>query len=102
MISETELKVWMGLTFYPIEDIKLLKVLRERLSLFMKAIQKTTTSEFGLSATEKKSIFDEVINAARLYNGDDQLSVEWHQYIRDTSNQTLGKEHDKIIASNLE
>ena len=91
----------MGLTFYPIEDIKLLKVLRERLSLFMKAIQKTTTSD-EIEESEIKSIFEEVINAARSYNGDDQLSVEWYQYIRDTSNQTLGKEHDGLIAANLE
>ena len=91
----------MGLTFYPIEDIKLLKVLRERLSLFMKAIQKTTTSD-EIEESEIKSIFEEVINAARSYNGDDQLSAEWYQYIQHKSNHTLSKEHDKLIAANLE
>ena len=91
----------MGLTFYPIEDTAVLRVFQQRLSPFMKAIQKTTTSE-GFSQNERRSIFDKVINAARSYNGDDQLSVEWYQYIRDTSNKTLGKEHDKMIAANLE
>ena len=91
----------MGFTFYPIEDIKLLKVLRERLSLFMKAIQKTTTSD-EIEEDEIKSIFEEVINAARSYNGDDQLSAEWYQYIRNTSNLTLGMEHDQLIAANFD
>ena len=91
----------MGLTFYPIEDNTVLQVFRERLSPFMKAIQKTTTSG-GTSVNERKSICDEVINAARSYNVDDQLSVEWYQYIRDTSNKTLDKEHYKMIAANLE
>ena len=90
----------MGLTFYPIEDIAVLEAFRQRLSPFMKAIQKTTTSEVNYNEIE--SICDGVISAARSYNGDDQLSAEWYQYIRDTSNQTLGKEHDKLIAANLE
>ena len=92
----------MGLTFYPIEDITVLRIFRQRLSPFMKAIQKTTKTEWNLNKDERKSICDKVINAARSYNGDDQLSAEWYQYIRDTSNQTLGKEHDKLIAANLE
>ena len=93
----------MGLTFYPIEDNTVLQVFRQRLSPFMKAIQKTTTSNFSkVSRRDTESIFDEIINAARSYNGDDQLSAEWYQYIRDTSNRTLGQEHDKLIAANLE
>ena len=91
----------MGLTFYPIEDITILQMFRKRLSPFMKAIQKTTISGY-IGEDGRKSICDIVINAARSYNGDDQLSAEWYQYIRETSNQTLGKEHDKLIAANLE
>ena len=67
----------------------------------MKAIQKTTTSEY-VNEIERDSICDEVITAARSYNGDDQLSADWYRYIRQTSNQTLDKEHDKLIAANLE
>ena len=91
----------MGLTFYPIENVKILQAFRQRLFPFMKAIQKTTKSGF-IREKERESIFDKVINAARSYNGDDQLSADWYQYIQDTSNQTLGKEHDKMIAANLE
>ena len=79
----------MGLTFYPIENVTVLQVFRQRLSPFMRAVQKTTTSEYITEYGRKESICDEVINAARPYNGDDQLSVEWYQYIRDTSNRTL-------------
>ena len=89
----------MGLTFYPIEDNTALEIFRMQLSPFMKAIQKTTTADIN---TDRESIFDEVINAARSYNGDDQLSAQWYQYIRDTSNKTLGEEHDKLVAANLE
>ena len=92
----------MGLTFYPIEDNTVLLAFRNRLSPFMKAIQKTTKSGFIREKEKRESIFDEVINTARSYNGDDQLSVEWYQYIRQTSNQTLGQEHDGLIAANLE
>ena len=88
----------MGLTFYPIENKTVLREFRQRLSPFMKAIQKTTTYEY----MDKKSTCDEVINTARLYNGDDQLLADWHQYIRLTSNHTLDKEHDELIAANLE
>ena len=91
----------MGLTFYPIEDNTVLQMFRQQLSPFMKAIQKTTKSG-STDDNIMKYICDEIINAARSYNGDDQLSAEWYQYIRDTSNQTLGKEHDKMIAANLE
>ena len=92
----------MGLTFYPIEDTTALEAFRQRLSPFMKAIQKTTTSEDFEAQEEIESIFDEIINTARSYNGEDQLSAEWYQYIRNTSNRTLGKEHDQLIAANLE
>ena len=91
----------MGLTFYPIEDKTILRVFRQRLSPFMKAVQKTTTCK-EMSSDETASIYDEVMNTARSYNGEDQLSAEWYQYIRHTSNKTLGKEHDKLIAANLE
>ena len=90
----------MGLTFYMIEDNTVLQIFRQRLSPFMKNIQKSTTSE-DIEDT-RDSIFDEIINAARSYVDDDKLSPEWYQYIRVTSNQTLGKEHDKLIAANLE
>ena len=89
----------MGLTFYPIENKTFLREFRQRLSPFMKAVQKTATSEIYV---ETESICDEVITAARSYNGDDQLSAKWYQYIRQTSNRTLGKEHDELIAANLE
>ena len=93
----------MGLTYYPIEDVTILRTFREQMSPFMKAIQKTTRGIwYNTIFNQSESIFDEIINAARSYNGDDQLSAEWYQYIRDTSNQTLGKEHDGLIAANLE
>ena len=91
----------MGLTFYPIEHIAVLQMFRQRLSKFMKAIQKTTTCE-SMSIYKRESIFDEVITAARSYNDEDQLSAQWYQYIRDTSNNTLREEHDKLIAGNFE
>ena len=90
----------MGLTFYPIEDIAVLQMFRKRLSPFMKAIQKTTTSGFT-DDDEIESIFDEVITAARSYNDDDQLSAEWSKYIRDTSNNTLTNENEKLVATDF-
>ena len=68
---------------------------------FMKAIKKTAAIETN-RGDERKSLFDEVINAARSYKGDDQLPAEWYRYIRQTSNQTLGQEYDGLIATNLE
>merc|ERR1712048_866606 len=68
--------VWMGLTFYPVEDVTVLQMFRQRLSHFMKAIQKTTTSEY-IESHKRATTFDKVINAARSYNGEDQLSAEW-------------------------
>ena len=95
----------MGFTFYPIENDTVLREFRQRLSPFMMAIQKTTKSG-RTSKSEIKSICDEVINAARSYNSgestSDQLSADWYRYIQDTSNNTLEKEHDKLIAANLE
>ena len=75
----------------------------------MEAIQKTTKTENNTSTSkmskmyscEIESIFDEVITAARSYNDDDQLSAEWYQYIRDTSNNTLTNENRKLIATDF-
>ena len=91
----------MGFTFYPIENNTVLRAFRQRLSPFMMAIQKTTKSG-RTSKSEIKSICDEVINAARTYNRGDQLSAKWYRYIRHASNNTLEKEHDNLIAANLE
>ena len=101
MIFETGLKVWMGLTFYPIESINVLEEFRQRLSRFMNAIQQTTTTKIMVDH-ETESTFHEVMHFARSYNGNDQLSAKWYQYIADTSNNTLEKEHNELIAANLE
>ena len=98
---DTELKVWMGLTFYPIEDTAVLNRFRQRLCPFMKAIQKTTKS--GLfQSDEKESICDEIIRTARSNQVNNQLSREWCQFIRNPLNRTLDSEHDNLIATNLE
>ena len=60
-----------------------LRAFRQKLSPFMKAVQKTTTSG---NIYDENELCDDVINVARSYNGDDKLSAEWYQYIRDTSN----------------
>ena len=91
----------MGLTFYPIEDITELEKFRRGLSSFMKAVQKTTRSE-DIPLDEVISTCDKVITAAGSYNDQDELSRDWYHYIRDTSNQTIGEEHDKLIAASLE
>ena len=98
-VFESELKVWMGLTFYPIESHAVIEVFRQRLCPFMKAIQKTTKSVIGSS---EKSIFDEIIRTAELNQINNQLSREWFNYIRIPINQTIDREHDNLIATNLE
>ena len=91
----------MGLTFYPIEDEASLERFRQGLCPFMKAIKKTTKNE-ELNDVEIKSICDEIICTARSNQISNQLSLEWYQFIRHPSNQTLNSEHDNLIATNLE
>ena len=92
----------MGLTFYPIEDNAVLQVFRQQLCPFMKAIQKTTRSEIIGFISEANETFDEVIEAARLNQINNQLSRQWFDYIRAPLNQTLDEEHNNLIATNLE
>ena len=91
----------MGLTFYPIENHAALELFRQRLCPFMKAIQKTTKSKF-IGSAEEESVYDEVIRTAELNQINNQLSPEWFNYIRFPINRTLDKEHDNLIAANLE
>ena len=102
-ILESEFKVWMGLTFYPIENYAALEAFRQRLCPFMKAIQQTTKISLGsFCSDELKAICNEVIRTAELNQIKNQLSGEWFSYIRFPMNQTLDREHDNLIASNLE
>ena len=97
-IFESENKVFLGLTFYPIEDPAILERFRHQLFPFMKAIQKTTTSEFVDNESE---ILDEIIHTARSGQISNQLSAEWYQFIQAPINRTLNKEHDILVATNL-
>ena len=67
----------------------------------MKAIQKTTQSE-GINSHHVVSIVDEIIRTAELDQINNQLSREWFNYIRIPINQTIDREHDNLIATNLE
>ena len=64
----------------------------------MRAIQKTTTSEF---VDNKREIFDEIMLTARSGQISNQLSTEWYQFIQAPINRTLNKEHDILVATNL-
>ena len=88
----------MGLTFYPIECNTTLQAFRQHLCPFMKAIQKATNR----NEHEQKSVFDEIIRAARSNQINNQLSHQWFNYIRHPINQTINDEHDNLIAINLE
>ena len=66
----------------------------------MQAIQKTTKTQ--MDESESESLFDEIVRAAELNQINNQLSREWFNYIRCPINQTLDKEHDNLIATNLE
>ena len=98
-----ELKVWLGLTFYPIEDTDVLNGFRQslcgKLCPFMEAIRKTTKSGY---IDERESIYDEIIYAARSNYINNQLSREWYNFVRNPLNETLDSEHDNLIATNLE
>ena len=100
-IFESELKAWMGLTFYPIENNAVLEAFRQGLCPFMKAIQKTMKSGV-IFDNEIISTFDEIIRTAELNQTNNQLSREWFNYIRIPINQTIDREHDNLIATNLE
>ena len=97
-IFESEYKVFLGFTFYPIEDQAILERFRARLCPFMKAIQKTTTSGIVINEHE---IFDEIIRTAKSGQMTNQLSAEWYQFIQAPNNRTLDREHDNLVASNL-
>ena len=64
----------------------------------MKAIQKTTTSDY---VNNRRQIFDEIIRTARSGQIRNQLSAEWYQFIQAPINRTLDREHDNLVASNL-
>ena len=91
----------MGLTFYPIEDTATLEKFRQGLCSFMKAIQKTTKNE-EISDDDIESICDEIIRTARLNQINNQLSLEWYNFIRNPFNRTLDAEHVNLIAINFE
>ena len=90
----------MGLTFYPIEDSVVLQAFRQQFCPFMKAVQKTTNTE--ITDSEIESICSEIIETARSNQINNQLSREWFDFIRAPLNKTLGKEHDNLIATNLQ
>ena len=100
---ESEYKVFLGLTFYPIEGPAFLERFRRRLCPFIKAIQGIPKCQ----AMNANPVFDEIIRAARSQinrrSGQitKQLSAEWHQFIRTPMNQTLNREHDELVAANL-
>ena len=91
----------MGLTFYPIENTAVLESLRRRLCPFMKTIQKTTKSG-SIGIHDRESILAEIIYTARLNQTNNQLHREWYQFTQNSLNQTLGSEHDNLVATNLE
>ena len=91
----------MGLTFYPIEDDAILEQFRQRLCPFMKAIQETTKSGY-MNDDEIESIFDKIIHAARSNEITNQLSAQWYQFIRNPLNRTLDREHDNLVATDIE
>ena len=91
----------MGLTFYPIENDDALRAFRRGLCPFMKVIQKTTESGSN-DEIDRESIFDEIIRAAQSNQISNQLSRQWFNYIRAPFNRTLDKEHQNLIATNLE
>ena len=92
----------MGLTFYPIECNTTLQKFRQQLCPFMKAIQKVMKIHHSNNYDERESFCDEVIDAARSYQINNQLSRQWFGYIRAPVNRTLNEEHDNLIAINLE
>ena len=64
----------------------------------MKAVQKTTTSDFNFNQDE---IFAEIIRTAQSGQMTNQLSAEWYRFIRAPMNRTLDREHDNLVAANL-
>ena len=100
-VFESKVKVWMGLTFYPIEDSTALEELRRQLCPFMTAIQKTTESRLDVLGF-KELICNEIIETARSNQINNQLSREWYHFIRNPLNLTLESEHKNLIATNLE
>ena len=64
----------------------------------MRAIQKTTTSQYGINQSE---ILDEIIRTARSGQISNQLSAEWYQFIQAPINRTLDREHVNLVATNL-
>ena len=98
-VFESKVKVWMGLTFYPIEDSTALEELRRQLCPFMKALRRTTE---GYKQKYVYSICNKIIETARSNQINNQLSRQWFDYIRTPLNRTLDEEHDNLIATNLE
>ena len=93
-IFETQCKVFLGLTFYPIEEAAILERFRLGLCPFIRAIQKTTSS--GLVFVSE--VFEEILSSARSGQITNQLSAEWFQFIQAPVNQTLNKD-DLVVAN---
>ena len=69
----------MSLTFYPVEENSMLQRLRQKLSPFLKAIQKCSTNTESNQA-ERENICDEVINTASS-NVDNRLRIELNEVV---------------------
>ena len=87
--------VWYSLAFYPIEDDSMLQHLRQRLSPFLKAIQKCNQNAELHGATRER-ICDEVIATASSVVGN-QLRTELNGLMRRPDQRTRGYQHNALV-----
>ena len=90
--------MWLSLTFYPIEDDTMVQRLRQRLSTFLRAIQKCSLS-MDYDGITKELICDEIINTASS-DVDNQLKNDLNDLMRQHDQQALHEQHNALIDVN--
>ena len=94
------LKDWLAITFFPIEDEKKLEELRKLKSPFMMNISKCF--ETGkIEEDEMKKICEEIVKTASSYV-DPRLQAKLkHVIFQDGSNETLKNQHEALAKFNM-
>ena len=92
-------KVWLALTFFPIEDGVELTRLRAVLSPFMLNVRKFGEYN-GIDGTERVRICDDIINTASS-DVDQELIDRLNRVMIRPDNEKINLEHDRLRAMNI-
>ena len=94
-------KVWLALTFFPVEDDAELTRLRALLSPFMRNVRKCGEFNGGvLDNTERERIANDIINTASS-DVDQELIDRLGRVMIRAENGTINAEHDRLRAMNI-